>query len=896
MNALLRLLRRRSSERDLDRELRFHIDTHVADLERAGLSREQATREARLALGGPEQVKEATRDAWGARWVNDAGRDARLAVRGMARARGFTVAVVLTLAVGIGATTAVWSITDALLRRSLPVERPDELHALLRTGIDDDHYRVSYPRFRRFQKEIAGLAPMAAMTSTSRVYAGIDAQPETVQLQLVSGEWFSLLGVRAALGRVFADGDASSPGANPVAVLSHGFWSRRFGGDSSVIGRNITLNRVSFTIVGVAAPQFQGLTVGQSLDVWVPITMQHDVDYRTSASSNNADSEQPWVPQEGMSWLRTLVRTPPDIHAQVATRLATRFRAELPDELADRDSVARAHGLNERLVLEPRPRGFSPLRDSFAEPLRILMGAVGLLLLVACANIAGLLMARGASRRHELAMRVSLGARPGRLVRQLLTESLLLAALGGVVGVLVAQWGSTAIVRAVYNGARTVPLDVTLNAGVLAFAALTTILTGLLFGLAPALQASRATMYHGTRGTRTTSAGETHRVPLGRLLVASQIALSLLLVTSAGLALRSLVNIMGIDSGYDSTVVIARLDLRSGGYTVQQFPSLYERLRREVGALPGVQSVSLSATGVASGFQRISGFTVPGRTLRPPTNSAQENVVSPEFFSTVGMRLLRGRAFTEQDRVGAPRVAIVSEATARQFFGTTDVVGLRFGFGTPPEFEIVGLVSDGRVNNLREVPRLVFYPLAQRPSEYIYSLEARVNGVSAGITSAIRTAIGRVDAGIPVGGVRTIRDTFESQLWRERLLARLAGAFGLIALLIAAIGLYGVVAYSASRRTNEMGVRLALGATPAGVRHLVLGDSLVTVMLGIGLGVALSIPALGVTRAMLYGVSPHDPIAIATAAALLLVTGVVAAAYPAWRASRIDPISAIRSE
>lgn len=897
MNALLRLLRRRSSEQDLDRELRFHIATHVADLERAGVPRERAIREARLALGGTEQVKEATRDAWGARWVDDAGRDARLALRGMARARGFTVAVVLTLAVGIGATTAVWSITDALLRRSLPVERPHELHAVLRTGIEDDHYRLSYPRFRRFQKEIAGLAPMAAMTATSRVYAGIDAQPEAVQLQLVSGEWFSLLGVRAALGRVFADGDASSPGANPVAVLSHGFWSRRFGGDSSAIGRNITLNRVSFTIVGVAAPRFQGLTVGQSLDVWVPVTMQHEVGYRTSASSDNADSEQPWVPQEGMSWLTTLVRTPSDIHAQVATRLATRFRAELPGELADRDSVARAHGLNERLVLEPRPRGFSPLRDSFAEPLRILMGAVGLLLLVACANIAGLLMARGASRRHELAMRVSLGARPGRLVRQLLTESLLLAALGGVVGVLLAQWGSTAIVRAVYNGARFVPLDVTLNPGVLAFAALTTILTGVLFGLAPALQASRTTVYHGTRGMRTASGGGSHRVPFGRLLVAAQIALSLLLVTSAGLALRSLVNIMGIDSGYeDATVVTARLDLRSGGFTVQQLPSLYERLRREVGALPGVQSVSLSAYGVASGFQRISGFTVPGRPLTPPSNSAQENFVSPEFFSTVGMRLLRGRAFTEQDRDGSPRVAIVSEATARRFFGTTDVVGSRFGFGTPPEFEIVGVVSDGRVNNLRQVPRLVFYPLAQGPSEYIYSLEARVHGTPASITSAIRAAIGRVDEGIPVGGVRTLRDTFASQLWRERLLARLAGAFGLIALLIAAIGLYGVVAYSASRRTNEMGVRLALGATPAGVRHLVLGDSFVTVMLGIGLGVALSIPALGVTRAILYGVSPHDPIAIATAAVLLLATGMLAAGFPAWRASRIDPISAIRSE
>jgi predicted permease len=897
MNPLVRFLRRRSSERDLDRELQFHLDRHVADLMRAGLSREQATRQARLALGGPEQVKEATRDAWGARWIEDASRDARLALRGMVRAPGFTVAVVLTLGVGIGATTAVWSITDALLRRSLPVERPDELYALLRTGIDDDHYRLSYPRFRRFQQEIAEIAPMAAVSAVSRVYAGIDAQPEAVQLQLVSGEYFRMLGVPASLGRVFADGDASAAGANPIAVLSHGFWSRRFGGDSSVIGRTITLNRSAFTIVGVAAPGFQGLTIGQTLDLWAPVTMQHEVGHRTDASSDNADSEQPWVPQEGVSWLTALVRVPPELRTQVATRLGTRFRSELPDELADRDSASRAHRLNERLVLEARPRGFSPLRDSFGEPLRILMGAVGLLLLIACANIAGLLMARGAVRRQEVALRVSLGARPSRLVRQLLAESLLLAALGGALGIVMAQWGSMAIVRRVFSGASIVPLDVSLNAGVLGFAAVTTLATGLLFGIAPALQASRGATYYGTRGVRATAAGQGHRVPLGRILVASQIALSLLLVTSAGLVLRSLVNIMGIDAGYeDSSVITARLDLRSGGYPVEQLPSLYERLQREVAAVPGVRSVSLSAYGVLTGFQRISGFTVPGRTLAPGTNSAQENFVSPEFFSTVGMRLLRGREFTALDRDGAPRVAIVSESMARRFFGSTDVVGARFGFGTPPEFEIVGVVADARVNNVRQVPRLVFYPLAQGSREYIYSLEARVTSTPAGIANAIRSAIGRVDAGIPVGAVRSLRDTLDSQLWRERLVVRLAGAFGLIALLIAAIGLYGVVAYSASRRTNEMGVRLALGASPTGVRRLVLGDSLVTVLLGIGLGVALSIPALRLTRALLFGVSPHDPASLAVAAILLLITGLLAAAVPAWRASRIDPIAAIRAE
>jgi predicted permease len=896
MNALFRFLRRRSANRDLQRELEFHLAAHVADLMRAGLTRDEAARQARLAIGGPEQVKEATRDAWGARWLDDAARDTRFALRGMARAPGFAAAVVLTLAVGIGATTAVWSITDALMRRSLPIQRPDELHALLRTGIDDDHYRMSYPRFRRLQQAVAGIAPMAAMTSTQRIYARIDEQPEQVQLQLVSGEWFRLLGVPAALGRVFADGDATAAGANPVAVLSHGFWTRRFGGDSAIVGRVVTLNRTPFTVIGVAAPGFQGLTVGQSLDLWTPVTMQHELGYRTSASTNNADSEQPWTPQEGVSWLTTLVRVPVESRTVVAARLGTLFHSELPDELADRDSATRAQGLKERLVLEPRPRGFSPLRDAFGEPLRILMGAVALLLAIACANIAGLLMARGSARRHEVAMRISLGAGRGRLVRQLLTESLWLAVFGGVLGVILARWGATAIVRAVYNGASTLPLDVSLSGGVLLIAALTTIVTGVLFGLAPALQASRTAVYHGSRGISTRSHKSEHRVPLGRMLVASQIALSLLLVTTAGLVLRSLVNMMGINTGYDATVVTARVDLRAGGYPVEQLPALYERLAQEVGALPGVRSVSLSAYGLAFGFRRISGFTVPGRSLTPPHNAAQENFVSPAFFTTVGMRLLRGRAFAESDRDGAPRVAIVSESAARQFFGTIDAVGARFGFGTPPEFEVIGVVADARVNNRLEVPRLVYYPLAQGPREYINSIEARVDGAPASITSAIRTAIGRVDASIPVGTVRSLGETLDTQLWRERLLARLAGAFGLIALLIAAIGLYGVVAYSATRRTNEMGVRLALGATPGGVRRLVLGDSLYTVLGGIVLGVALSIPALGLTKALLYDVTPHDPAALAIASLLLLTIGILAAAVPAWRASRINPLTAIRAE
>jgi hypothetical protein len=498
MNLLLRLFRRKSLERDLERELQFHLDAHVADLMRAGLSREAALREAKLALGGLELVRETTRDARGTRWLEDCVRDSRFALRGMARSPGFTAAVVLTLAIGIGATTAVWSITDALMRRSLPIDRPDELHAIKRVGIEDDNYRMSYPRFQRFRTDFGDSVPLAAMATMIRVYARIDAQPEQVQMQLVSGEWFPLLGIGAAAGRVLGPADNRTMGAHPVAVLSHGFWTRRFGGDRAVIGRTFTINGQSLSVIGVAEPGFRGLTVGQSVDLWVPVVMQHQAGHRIDAFSSNADTEEPWVTQDGIHWLTVLVRTNPARSAPIERRVESRFRAEQQEEYANRDSMTQARAMREHLALEPRPRGFSPLRETFGEPLRMLMAGVGLLLLISCGNIAGLLMARGAARRHEVAVRVSLGARAGRLVRQMLTESIVLAVLGGASGLLVAQWVSSAIVSAVYNGARTVPLAVSIDGGVLAFAAVVTLSTGLCSASLRA-QCRRVDLYDGVR-------------------------------------------------------------------------------------------------------------------------------------------------------------------------------------------------------------------------------------------------------------------------------------------------------------------------------------------------------------------------------------------------------------
>lgn len=846
-----------------------------------------------------EHGSRTARSARRTRWVEDWWSDTRYAVRAMARSPAFTAAAVLTLAVGIGANTAVWSVVDALMLRSLPVQRPDELHAIRKAGIDAQSYLVSYAAMERMRGAVPDSIPIAGMSSTTRLYAAIGDTPEAVQSQLVSGNWFSTLGVGATLGRVFSAAEDATLGGHPVAVLSQSFWRQRFGADRSVLGRTIRVNGTPLTVIGVAEPGFAGLTVGQAVELWIPITMQHEVRYiANNATSGDADTEKPWLPQPGVSWLTLVARVPAGGVASATLRLDHAFRAVLEEQLAPRDSASRAYGMREHAVLEPIRRGLSPLRLQFEEPLRALMASVALILLISCGNLAGLLLARGAARGHEISVRISLGAQPGRLVRQVLTESVTLAAVGGVASLVVAHWGGVALLRLASSGTRAIPLAVSLNGRVLGFAFGVSIVTGLLFGLAPALRVARTSLHDAFKvGGRVVSGGS-HRLPLGRALVMSQIALSLVLVTSAALFVRTFQNLLSIDPGYDrERVVEARLDVRAAGYAQEQLPPLYQRLLDAARGVPGVRSASLSLFGLAGGARRVSGFVVPGRALPPGENSAQEIFVTTDYLSTVGIPLLRGRAFAYADREDAPRVAIVSQAAAKHFFGTEDVIGARFGHASPSEFEIVGVVRDARVNALRDAPaRLVFYPLAQGPREFVSSLEVRSVGAAESIVADLRSAITRVDRALPVRDVVTLSDLLERGLTIERLVARIAGSFGLLALLLAGIGLYGVISYSVSRRTNEIGVRLALGASPADVSWVVLRDSFLTIAAGLVLGVLLWFPLLGLAERLVYGLSPRDPGALAVASALLVAVGVVASVVPAIRAARTDPMVAIRAD
>jgi predicted permease len=888
-------------ERDLERELAFHIEAQTQDLVRSGLPMDEARRQARVLLGGVEQVKETTRDSRGTRWVEDLVRDTRQALRGMARSPAFTAAAVLTLAIGIGANTAVWSVVDALILRTLPVHAPEEIHAVRKVGFEDDSYLMSYIRYQRLRRALPDTTALSAMSSQASMYAIVGGRPQEVSAQLVAGNWFSLLGVGAQLGRPLGVNDDVTPGAHPVAVVSEAFWRTKLGGDPAVVGRPLRVNGYDLIVVGVAESGFTGLTVGRPADIWIPAAMQHEVKFHGDSFAWDAKTGLAWVPQYGVHWLTLIARVAPSAVDAAQARLHTQFRLEQEQELGTSGMAAteREARLREQLKLEPLSRGFSGLRESFSDPLKLLFLSVATILLIACGNLAGLLLARSAARTHEIALRVSLGARPGRLIRQILTESMTLALVGGALSILVAYWGSRALLRIASSGASAIPLDVRVDARLLLFSLGITLLAGLLFGLAPALRVARTDLYDSFKtGGRVVNRSGAHRLPLGRSLLVAQIALSLVLVTSAGLFVRTFQNWMSIDPGFEADqVVVARIDVLAAGYTTEQLPALYDRLTAAARALPNVRSVALSWLVLGGGGRSTSTFTVPGRTFaRPGQSTGQTNNVTPEFFRTVGMTLLRGREFTDADREGAPLVAIVSERTARDFFGTLDVVGKRFGYDGPPKFEIVGVVRDARVNSIKETPRrLVFFPLAQG-LHHVTNVTVRVSGSPDAVAPALRNAIHAVDPNLPLRDAVAINTLHERGLSRERMVARIAGALGLLALLLVGVGLYGVIAYSVSRRTNEMGVRLALGASARTVSWLVLRDSLMVIGMGLALGAALALPALKLTRRLVFGIEPHDPQTLGAAVVVLLAVGVLAAIIPAWRASRIDPIEAIRAE
>jgi len=819
--------------------------------------------------------------------------DVLYALRIIRRNPAFATVAVLTLALGIGINSAIFSLFDAVLLRLLPVHDPQQLYLLQDTGPNANAEAVSFPMFQRFRDAMKGTANITALTRPAPFHTRIGGGAvEPVTGQLVSGEFFSVLGLRPALGRLFAPDDNRSLGQHPVLVISYSYWQRRFGGNPGVLGSILPLNGAHFTIVGVAELGFFGVSVGESPDVWLPLLMQAEVRYAQNAWSSNADTRKPWPPQEGIRWLDAVVRVPdPHTVKAVEAMLNVLYRHDMEEVGRSHDERERRLLLERRLSLEQGAQGFSTLRRRFSRPLRVLMTMVGLVLLVACANIATLLLGRAMARRREIAIRLSIGAGRFRLIRQLLTESIVLASLGGILGVLIAAWSNQTLPR-LFSIDIHLPLDYRL----LAFTASLSLVTGILFGVAPAFRITRIEPGAALKsGGFATAPGR--RLTLGRTLVVVQVALSLLLVTGAGLLARTLWNLLQMDLGFNREhVLTVRIDPRSAGFAAAQLPSLYAQIVERVRTMPGVRSASIAASSIAGGGITSSGINLPGYTPGPRENmSVDENFVDPGYFETVGMRLVDGRDFDARDAERAPRVAVINETMARHYFGSRSPIGGHYGYGSM-QFEIVGVVRDAKVRGPRSPVRPMAYRPIRQEMDYARSLEVRTQGDPRTVASEIRKVIAELAPNLPIQDVATLAERVNRLLAQERLIAELTGSFGLLALLLACIGIYGLISYAVARRTHEMGIRMALGARRGSVVWLVLREALILVLIGLVIGIPLAAAAARLVTSLLFGVSPTDPAMLAATALLMLSIAVVAAYLPARRASRVDPTAALRYE
>lgn len=771
-----------------DAELNEEIETHLAmlaeDQVRRGLSAKEAQAAARATFGGIEQIKETYRDQRGLPFFETLAQDLRFAVRILRKNPGFATVVVLTLGLGIGANTAMFSLVDALMLRQLPVARPQELvrlRTIVPRGSDDN---FSYSAFQQFRDRGTRVGDIIAASVTRSIRATVDGEGEVLNRKTVSGNYFAVLGVRAVAGRTLTAGDDNFGAGPAVTVVSHRYWTRRFGQDHRAIGRTLTIGPTVFTIVGVAAPGFFGETVGEAPDVWTPLTIQPGAPALWSGHST--------------TWLRVLARRKADVTVEQARAeldsIFANIRRENAAALSDRGF--REQALKAQLTVEDGSRGLSPVRERLSGPLYILMAVVGLVLLIACANVANLLLARAAFRRREISLRTALGAGRGRLVRQLLVEALLLAAHGGTLGLLLGLWGARALVTLASRTPLPLRFDVSLDTRVLAFTAAISFVTAIVFGLVPALRAARPHLLPALKESSGLSAGA-RGFRLGKTVVVAQIALSLVLLVGAGLFVRSLMNLRSIDLGFNpDRVLVLRVDVGGPGVSADERRNTYARLVERAESVPGVRAASLSFFGLFSGATWGNRITVEGRDapLDEPERTFA-NAISPRYFEVMRMQLLRGRPFSSADRENAPPVAIVNETFARQFFTDPAPIGRRVGLGAPAKtmMEIVGIVGDAKYGDLRESARPMLYvPFTQYPTQ-LNELQVRTAADPASVTAQIRRELGSVDQRAVVVNVMHMQEQVDASLIGETLIAKLSSLFGLLALLLSAVGLYGVI-------------------------------------------------------------------------------------------------------
>ncbi|MGH9719862.1 MAG: ADOP family duplicated permease [Bryobacteraceae bacterium] len=881
------LLRRRTLDRELDDEIRAHLAIDAAQRIEAGQAAEQARHAARRDFGNVALVAEVTREMRGSGPIERFLQDLRYGWRTLGRNRGFTLAVVVILALGIGANTAVFSLVNAAILKPLPVEAPGQL-------VWFDSPSFSYPIFKEVQsrgKEV--FTRVFAWTFVNRFNVEWDQDAQQPPLLLASGEFYSTLGVAPALGRLFGPQDDLPDGGlqGPVAVISYDCWQRRFNADPAVIGRTVRIERTAVPIIGVTPRGFYGVAPGLSPDITLPLTLGPRLNPHY-ANLRNGQS----------AWVHLMARLRPEVPHEQANAALQVFWPQVMDAATGpslpRDR--RARFLARRAQLQPGATGFSSVRNRFREPLFVLLGMVGLLLLAACASVANLLLVRASARHREIAVRLALGAGQRRITLQLLTEGLLLAFFAAIAALLIAGWGGSILVALMSTERAPVALELSPDWRVFLFTLATSLVTAILFSLAPAIRARRIDPGPALKENSRSAS----RWLFGKTLVATQVALAVLVLAGAALFARSLVHLTSLDPGFDHRrLLTVRADAVNAGYRDARLRGYYDQASERIRRVPGVESVSLSwvppltATGAWSEFIAIDGLPRP----RADVSRTFFNPVSPGYFATVGQRLVTGRDFGVEDNQTGVRTCIVTESLARSFFPGQDPIGHRISIGEYAERQnvtIVGVVSDAKYAQLQEPPRrIVYLPLFQSPeamsSTLVFTVRAAVPPAT--LAGPIRSALRELDAGLLIR-IETYTERFRELLVTERVIAVISLFLGTTALLLASAGLYGVIAYTVSRRTSEIGIRIALGAPRAAVAWMVLRSSVLLCAIGLSLGIGASLALGRFAAGLLHGIKPTDPIALATAATLMLVIALVASWIPSRRAARIDPTVALRYE
>ena len=916
---LLMLLRRRHFDAEIEEEMRLHRELRRQEQIERGISATEARHAAQRRFGNDLLLREESRDMWGWGWLDDLGKDIRYGVRTLRKNPGFTAVAVVTLALGIGANTAIFTLVDAVMIKTLPVANPGQLYRLgdnnnccEMTGTQNGGSFVlyPYPLYKDLRdhttefSELAAFTPSLTDLSVRRSHVTSPAEPYSGEL--VSGNYFTLFGVSALAGRALMPGD-DSPGALPAAVMNYHTWQRQFGSDPSVIGASFTINGLPYTVVGIAPPGFYGDTLrSDPPDFWLPLA--------TEALPNRLNNR---LNRGDLEWLYLMGRLKPGVQSlQVQSHLtaelqqwlwSTGYAQATPEQRSNkalveqyRQEIARQH-----IRLTPAGSGVNRMQEDYAAGLRLLETLSGLVLLIACANLANLLLARGVANRAQTAVRLALGAPRRRLIRQMLTESVLLAVAGGAAGLYLAYAGTHAILLLAFRGAQYVPISARPSLPVLGFALLLPLVTGIVFGVAPAWIASRSDPAETLRG-----AGRSTREASSfaqKTLVILQVALSAVLLIGAGLLTQSLRNLENQYFGFATQGrLIVKVDPALARYRPDKLDGLYQQIEQALSRLPGVLSASLSGYSPLDGDNWSEYVYIEGHPPDLQGVAPSWDRVGPHYFETIGSRLLRGRVIDERDTPAAPYVAVINQAFARRFFPKEDPIGQHFGMAYQShsgDYEIVGIVEDAKYQDTRgPAYPTYFLPLLQTSfgvrdgSVYIHDIELRTAGRPENLESAVRKTLAGIDPNLTILGMTSLAEQVSMNFNQDRLIARLTELFGLLALTLACVGLYGVTAFSVARRTNEIGIRMALGADRASVLGMVLRVASLQVALGLAIGIPAALAGSRLLSSMLYGVKSYDPAILVLAAAILSACALIAGFIPARRAAEVDPMVALRYE